>query len=197
VSSAPALQGVGEFDVSDLVQFEVKRNILPARLQQWALLVVGALLIYAGIDVAFIQPDSLWTYPRSILGLALSASGGMLMLVSPWGPRALRNRPTKLFVTDDSIAWAYAGSSKRNEIYWSDPNLKITIINGRRRRERLGQRDKVAEYALMFGPRSSMPITSKAVNAVLHQANSHRLGVTQRPFRELDFIEITGIPGTS
>lgn len=162
------------YDLSELVELEVRKNMPRARAQAWGITVLGLLLALVGAYAGFIRPP----HPTStdlVEGIVIAAAG-VAIAFSGWTyPRALQRKPNLLIVSDGFLAFGRKERPPLTELLWNEPGLKLVLLDGSKRRAQLGDRDRFAVFSLVAGDRPRIPLSQDAFDGILARAQRHGL----------------------
>lgn len=62
-----------DFDLTQLVERQLRKNSFRANIQRWGFSALGALVAATGAYIGFVKPGRLWSYPYSVYGLVVVA----------------------------------------------------------------------------------------------------------------------------
>jgi hypothetical protein len=169
------------FDLTELVEWEARKNLPRARVQAWGIAALGLFLAAVGAYAGIIRPS----HPTStdvVEGVVVIVAG-LAIAFSGWTyPRALQRKPNLLIVSDSSLSFGRKERPPLTELRWDEPGLKLVLQDGRELRAKLLDRDRFAIFSLVPGNSPRIPLTEDAFNSILSEVQRHGLTTKSQDF---------------
>lgn len=175
------------FDLSELVHWELQKNIARARVQAWAVTAFGLVIAGVGVYIGFIQSKSP-TIADFGEGSVVVATGLVVALAGWIYPRALQRKPNLLIVADDSLSYGRSEKPPLKELLWDNPRIKLVLHDRRNLRAKLQKRDRFGLFSIIPDGNTRIPLTQEAFDTVMTQAQRHGLGMKRQDLGSVGVI---------
>jgi len=183
-------QGHGqEFDLTSAVA-DTKKFTAGWRVFAAVFVVIGVAMAVLGSSLAILRYSTYGASYAEALGVV--GAVGVIVAVGCW-PLATQARayPTSLIVSDREIVLSSAAEARPRVFLWSDPALKLSLIDRRGLPAVRPDGRPRHRFALQAGGKGPWtPIPEGAFNALLEETEAHKLQVTRHK------ESVRGTPGT-
>jgi hypothetical protein len=198
MESAPGPSKHLEFDLTELAIESERASRGRRLLTQFFAIVFGAAALIGVYLIVFPPVGHSSTF---YTGPALLVFLGLVILVSAlWVARGMGRTPRKLVLDSQHIVFKDAPGRPDLCLAWNDPRLRLTLYDGRNLSGvSRGGRPRLIRFVVE--PRSGVqtPVPLSAFEAILANANDHRLRVDHSPASSAnrDSLQVLVIRSTS